>query len=289
MTAAVIRTLVTGAGGFIGRHLCRALKARGHIVHAVTHNVCDVTNGERMRTIVGDARPNVVFHLAGLVGRDAESAPPPEPFRTNVEGVKSTLAACAGIGRFVLLSSASVGASVRGRYAQSKADAEGLLRDAAQRDIESTVALRVSTCYGPGDTSDRLVPYVLRQVVRRRPVRLTDGAARRDYIPVADAALAIAAAGVTSHRPPQPVLDLGSGTCLAVRDMAIHAARAARTDGETYLRFGSVEQPATEPAELNADPSLLRAWLPDLPRTPLDVALAQAADWTRRSLAKSSA
>lgn len=75
--------LVTGATGFVGRHLCRRLLAEGWAVHAIvressasatlpnyreavvrTHFVSET--GHELFRIVGEVRPDVVFHLASL-------------------------------------------------------------------------------------------------------------------------------------------------------------------------------------------------------------------------------
>lgn len=58
-------TIVTGANGFVGRHLIRALQARGDAPvawHRATHDVLD---RDGMRRAVAESRPARIFHLAG--------------------------------------------------------------------------------------------------------------------------------------------------------------------------------------------------------------------------------
>src|SRR5688572_908726 len=73
------RVLITGARSFIGTQLCRRLIDAGAEVHGVSraHNgvdsprmlflSADLAQPADMRRIVGDAAPDVIFHLAGHV------------------------------------------------------------------------------------------------------------------------------------------------------------------------------------------------------------------------------
>jgi GDP-4-dehydro-6-deoxy-D-mannose reductase len=72
-----MRALVTGAEGFIGKHMSRLLKAEGHEVWASVQEEeyykgveadgfvkCDVRSMEEVNDAVGKSRPELVFHLA---------------------------------------------------------------------------------------------------------------------------------------------------------------------------------------------------------------------------------
>jgi nucleoside-diphosphate-sugar epimerase len=77
-----LRVLVTGGGGFIGRHLCRRLCDEGSEVHATSPNQqqvagsgpiwwqADMADLTTARSVLAAIRPTVVFHLAGSVGSD---------------------------------------------------------------------------------------------------------------------------------------------------------------------------------------------------------------------------
>ncbi|HEY9871244.1 MAG TPA: NAD-dependent epimerase/dehydratase family protein, partial [Candidatus Obscuribacterales bacterium] len=79
--------LVTGASGFVGRHLVDRLgrlKARvvassrsrdeekppGASQESITRTRLDVTDREAVATLVKDIRPDVIFHLAALISSD---------------------------------------------------------------------------------------------------------------------------------------------------------------------------------------------------------------------------
>lgn len=115
--------LVTGAGGFCGRHLIRRLKREDplreslHIVGAVRgiaepgqldvdqHVFMDMTDPEQVLQVVKRVKPDMVFHLAGLIDGTQEAL-----YRTNLLGTVYLLEALrihASGARILLVGSAS--------------------------------------------------------------------------------------------------------------------------------------------------------------------------------------
>lgn len=63
------RILVTGAAGFLGRHLVESLRAAGaRNVTTVGHKDFDLTQEEDVKRMYSECKPEAVFNLAGLVG-----------------------------------------------------------------------------------------------------------------------------------------------------------------------------------------------------------------------------
>lgn len=113
------RALVTGATGFLGRHLVTQLHAAGHEVVALCrqhdHSVAELGVEVRRGDILDAASVraaadgcDALFHCAGKVSRSPEDAE--ELYRVHVEGTKITLDACrvAGVKRVVLASTSGV-------------------------------------------------------------------------------------------------------------------------------------------------------------------------------------
>jgi GDP-L-fucose synthase len=62
------RVLVTGANGFVGSNLLPLLNETDAEIVAVNHADYDLEEQSQVRTLLADAKPDIVFHLAGLVG-----------------------------------------------------------------------------------------------------------------------------------------------------------------------------------------------------------------------------
>ena len=110
------RSVVTGGGGFVGRHLVNALALRGDVVvsvdlgakpwrEGVTFIDADIRDATSMQTACRDA--DVVFHNASIV--HTKNNRKEEVWSVNLGGTESMLAACrgAGVPKLVYVSSAS--------------------------------------------------------------------------------------------------------------------------------------------------------------------------------------
>jgi dihydroflavonol-4-reductase len=169
------RYLVTGAGGFIGRHLAGSLAAAGHDVRAVDVRPCptalvqagvryeqaDIRDGPRMRVLMNGV--DVVLHLASVHLEVNESEGAYQA--VNVAAVEELIAAskAAGVRRFVHTSSVGVFGHVavppaaegapkapQNLYERSKLAGELAARTQADRHAVDLVILRPAWVYGPG-------------------------------------------------------------------------------------------------------------------------------------------
>ncbi len=172
------RVLVTGATGFVGRHLCGLLRSHGFNVLGAARSAPEDNFGHPVVVVgdIGDAVDwgaaldgvDAVVHLAARVHvmKETESDPLAEFRRVNVEGTRQLLDSdrMSSVERFVYLSTIKVhGESSVGQrmhiedqpdpvdpYAASKLEAEDLIAaKARERGFEYTI-IRPPLVYGPG-------------------------------------------------------------------------------------------------------------------------------------------
>src|SRR3989442_9322564 len=68
MNLKAVRVLVTGASGFVGRNLVESMRVRGVDPITPKRTGFDLLEQSQVRRMLAETKPDVVFHLAGLVG-----------------------------------------------------------------------------------------------------------------------------------------------------------------------------------------------------------------------------
>ena len=280
---------VTGANGFIGRHLARELADRGNRVHGIGHGPIDEAqrhrigleywlNGEidaaNLNALAAHSGlPSVVFHLAGGSSVGLSIAQPFEDFSRTVastarllEWLRSSASDC----RLIAASSAAVYGAIHdgpiavtaetrpmSPYGQHKLMMEQLCRSyAVSFGLRSTVA-RLFSVYGPNlykqlpwDICSRL------HAGERNLVLGGTGAEVRDWTDVRDVARLLA---VIAGRP-QPeafrVINAGSGVGTTIERVATQIAK--HWGGGISAEFSGILR-AGDPPSLLADDAMLNA------------------------------
>ncbi len=243
------RVLVTGGSGFLGRHVCQALEPYAPAAIIVPRSAtCDLRDREAVRRLYQTERPEVVIHLAAVVGGiGANRCNPGLYFHDNAimgihlmdEAHRAGVAKFVGIGTICSYPKHTLVPfredDLWNGYPEETNAPYGLAKKMllvqaqayrAQYGLNAITLLPVNL-YGPHDNFDpessHVIPALIRKAIEARNAQRDSievwgtGTASREFLFVCDAARAIALA--TEHYDkPEPV-NIGSGQEVTIREL----------------------------------------------------------------------
>jgi UDP-glucose 4-epimerase len=288
------RVLVTGATGFLGRHLVRALAAAGAEVRPLS---VDIRDRAAVAASVAAAAPQLVFHLAAY-GTTPIQRDDARMRDVNVGGAEHLWQAldaypcrivqtgtCAEYGPASGALTESHPCAPASPYARTVHEAVTMSRDRARRSGRPLVVLRPFGPYGPGDRPERLVPLVIDGLLAGDRVPLTAGAQRRDYSYVDDHVRALVLAATRPLADTARVYNIGGGGPIAVRALVDTIAALVGGSAPSRLAFGALPYRPGDLADVFADVAAARRDLGYEPLVPLADGLARTIAWHRAARA----
>jgi GDP-4-dehydro-6-deoxy-D-mannose reductase len=303
-----MKVLVTGAAGFVGRHLTAHLDAEGDDVVGIDRaDGPDLLDGPALTSLLRHLTPDAVYHLGGWSDVGASWDQPLDTFRTNAEGTLNLLQACvaAGSPRVLVISSADVYGPVAPDqlpisestpltpitpYAASKVAADYLAVQAFRGYGLPTLRARAFNHLGPGQTTRFVAPAIAERIA----VNEADGgdeivvgnlSPRRDFTDVRDVVVAYRL--LVTHGEPGEAYNVCRGVDLAIADLAEHLVRLARRPMR-LTPDPDLQRPVETPI-LRGDATKLRAATGWEPRIGLDETLADILDERRAAHAGATA
>lgn len=269
--------VVTGAQGFLGRHVVAMLAREGYRVLAV----------DRRPVVLAQALPGVKYHVSDL--SDPGTLIPPDcepvgPFalvhlawdlrqrETSYRIQSEQVSALAGLldhwrgkglsyvvapgsaqefgARGGILNEDSLPEEPLSPYGWAKRAAYEMASSWSRQSGVGLLWLRPFIIYGPGQAGSMLVPYAVRQAQEGQRAEFTDGLQVRDFLYVDDVVEAIRLG--LAKQPPGPVaLNLGSRDPVRARDLL--QAVADHFQAGAKFSFGARPRRLAEPDEQVAD------------------------------------
>ncbi len=244
------RVLVTGAGGSIGSELCRQISqwkpaelimldrdesALHGVQLSIEHRamldspnvvLADIRDGDRIREIFAERRPQVVFHAAALKHLPMLEQYPAEAVKTNIWGTLTVLEAAQAVGveRFVNISTdkAANPISVLG---YSKRIAEGLTAAVAAEAEGTFLSVRFGNVLG---SRGSVLTAFAAQIASGGPVTVTHPDVTRYFMTVNEAVELVIQAAAMGSRGEALVLDMGKP--VSIDEVARHLIELSGED-----------------------------------------------------------
>ncbi len=287
------RALLTGCHGFTGRYVAAELEGAGYEVVGLAHDGeppregvlrANLLDRAAVRRAVGEARPDVVVHLAAIsfvAHGDVD-----EIYRVNILGTRNLLEALAECGHkprsVVLASSANIYGNAKvepitedappapaNDYAVSKLAMEYMAR--LWMDRLPITLVRPFNYTGVGQSENFLIPKIVAHFKRgEKTIELGNTDVARDFSDVRDVARAYAA--IVAKAPAGETINICSGVAHSLHDVLDMMAAIAGYRIE--VRFNPAFARSHEVQRLVGSNARLRALSGFVPSIPLRETLA---------------
>lgn len=313
-----MRVFITGATGFAGSHLVEQLLERDHHILALVHEatshqelpandliqpvVGDLLDPDGLARAVAEARPDVIFHLAGQAYPARSWIDPAQTIAVNTGGTANLLRAAAEYGRprVVVVTSAEIYGPIsaddlpltettvphpRHPYGVSKLAAGELARAYWERYELPVIEARPFNHIGPRQAAGFVVPDFASQLAAIRlgqgqpVIRVGNLEPERDFTDVRDVARAYWRLAERGH--PGEAYLICSGRSVSIRQLLDHLIELSGVSVEVEIdqrRMNAVDIPCLygSYAKIERD----TGWRPEIP---LRQSLADALDdWEQR-------
>ena len=268
--------LLTGATGYLGSFLAKALIAQGHkliilkrkksslfrissiIPMAIVYNI---ENLNYSIPFTAHGKINAIIHTATCYGRNGEI--PSEVFEAN-SGFPLRLmdaAKAAGVGTFI--NTDTILDKYLSLYSLSKSQLVEWGKFFCKHNEMFFINMRLEHFYGPGDADSKFTTHVMNNCLRNVPeLKLTLGEQRRDFVYIEDvvSAYLIVLAKMQEFQDFFNEFHVGSGVAISIRDFVEKVHHI--TDSQTRLAFGAVPYRTGEVMNSNAniEPLLKLGW-----------------------------
>ncbi|MGV3722747.1 MAG: GDP-mannose 4,6-dehydratase [Actinomycetota bacterium] len=311
--------LVTGAAGFIGSHVTERLLARGDTVIGVDcfdpfypraikeSNLAiarqhlgfrlveaDIRDGEAIRAVFAEHRPNGVLHLAAKAGVRPSLEDPRAYVETNLTGTLNLLLACEQfpVAHFVFASSSSVYGDTAvvpfcetnstdtpaSPYAATKKAGELLCFTYHQLLRLPVTCLRFFTVFGPRQRPDLAINKFVRLIEAGEPIPFFgDGTTSRDYTYVSDTVNGILAA--LDQPNGYQIYNLGRNNPVSLTEMV-------RTIERAMGKPAIIDRRPDQPGDVRityADSSRAREHLGYEPQVSFEEGIRRFVEWWRET------
>lgn len=232
------KSLVTGAGGFVGANLVRALLFRGDEVHVIVRPNSDlwrlddikdkifvhslnIENANEVQDVFLGTKPDYVFHLAHYGGGRGQTDID-RIYKVIVDGANNIFNACKKLGTVKAIintgSSSEYGPQLdimtesmipnpNTDYGKAKLEVT-ILGEKLRKDNQMPITtLRLFSVYGPYETKTRLMPAVILNLMNNNAPQLSNPNAVLDLVYVEDVVMAI----ILATSKPFGVYNVGTG------------------------------------------------------------------------------
>jgi UDP-glucose 4-epimerase len=306
------KILITGASGFIGKHLlnkllidsydiaCIDLQFNKEFIHSFGKKV-ELFQGNLLDknfivSCIKEYNPNFVYHLAGSKSRSNTL----QEFKTsndiNYIGTLNLFESCIDnnkLERITILGTIEEYGKTHSpfkedscelptsAYGLSKLSATKLSLIFSHQFNLPILVLRPSITYGPGQGVDMFIPALIKSLLRHEPFRMTEGMQLRDFVYVDDLIEAMIK-GIEMKGLAGNIINIASGTSVKLRDVALNIASI--TGNVDCLEIGAIPYRQTEIMDYEVNINKANDLLKWYPKISLEEGLVKTIDFYKKHI-----
>lgn len=298
------RVLVTGASGFIGRHLMMQLKNANAEVAIISRS--EPQDIDNCRVFVGSIEdkkfvtktfeefdPEVVFHLAAARDRLLTYEAFKNTIEVSLKGTMNLLFSATELKklkRFIVVGTAeeygdnnapfveSMRESSVSAYSFAKQSATHLSQLMHKNFNLPVVIIRPSIAYGPGQSNDMFLPALIQNILSKSEFKMTPGEQTRDYVYVEDLVKATLIAGYAKDVEGE-IINIGSGEPIQIAMLVKKVEGLLKSSG--VVRLGALKYRPSEQMNYWLDVSKAKRLLNWTSTTSLKDGLHKTIEWYR--------
>ena len=314
------KTLVTGAGGFIGSHLAEELVKQGEEVRAFIRYHSTDERGlledlpkdilDQIEIVPGDLKDpdgvrkavkgcTRIFHLGALIAIPYSYVHPFDFIQTNVVGTAHLLNACLETNRLEKIIHTSTSEvygtaqyvpmdekhslQAQSPYAASKIGADKLVESYALSFDLPIATLRPFNTFGPRQSLRAVIPTIVSQAIQGGKIRLGNVEPRRDFLFVKDTVRGF----IELAKCPKAVgkvVNIGTGRDLSIRELVKKILGQIGKGGEVKVENRRIRPEKSEVMQLLCDTRLAQKLFKWTPRYTLEDGLKETIEWYRNNL-----
>ncbi len=287
------RILITGAEGFVGSHLVKALKETLDMVIPACYPPLrpkhgkyidlDIINHDMVREVLKSHNPDIIFHLAAVSSVAKSFIDRPFTYKTNIIGTVNLLESALLLNKkikFIFISTCEVYGGGEGLkedapivlknpYAVSKYACELICKEYANNNIDFMI-LRPFNHTGPGQSDDFVLPSIARQIAeiergKKAPlIEVGNVEIKREFMNVNDV---VAAYKIAIEKfVPGEICNISSNQSHALKEAIDLFKKFAKIDFEVKIDPSRLRK--TDIAILSGNGekfSRLTGWVPKIP------------------------
>lgn len=302
----MIKVLVTGANGFIGKNLVKALSQYGNKfeIHSISRennvssknsqkiHLVDLTNLNFLKQVVMNIDPNIIIHLAYSKQRNEKIGISNQIYLLNLQISSNIIEASRtlkSLKKFIFFGSCDEYGIQKNSFKENQLErpltSYGLSKLSITKKLKAlylkenypSVIIRPSVVYGEGQDESMFLPSLANSIRKEKNFKMTMGEQYRDYIYIDDLIEAIILLLNNKNLDLGEIINISYGESYQIKKIAIKLANLIKKDGELLLRMGSIPYRKTEVMNYYTSNQKAKDLLDWYPKTTLEEGLKKIA------------